>query len=136
MGKYDLSNKMGTILREREKFISLTGIRRAYSSAFSVRSAVIDAELSSKALDALNVVRNLIVHTGGIADSIYVAAAQRIPAAPQLALNEPLTLDGAMARKLIDPVIICGKNLLEAVDAWVSTGDHDDRQSNQSAAGA
>ena len=73
-GTFALHDKWGTILRQSTKFNfqKLSGIRAAYSAAFSRPVDEIDRALSSNDLDAINLVRNLIAHRGGVADQIYV----------------------------------------------------------------
>ena len=109
----------------KQFIISLTAIREAHSVAFSekvrkARTDKIDAALADKSLDALSVIRNLIVHKGGIADSNYVKDAKNAPAAPQLKENEVLHLDGEKCRNLILPVVKLCVCLVEAVDSWLS----------------
>src|SRR5262249_49795084 len=108
-GTFNLSDKMGELLKPRYKFTTLTGIRDAYSAAFNpendrTRVKAIDDALADKSHDALNIVRNCIVHKGGFADWKYVKDAKTIPAAPQVAEGEPIPLDGEIVQRLIDPV--------------------------------
>jgi hypothetical protein len=126
-GSFNLSDKMGDLLAadpKRLKFTSLSGIREAYSLAFSektkkVRTTAIDAALSDRGLDAISLVRNVLVHRAGVADPIYREDAKSVPTAPKLELNEKLVLTADMARDLILPAILCGRKLLMAVDAWL-----------------
>jgi hypothetical protein len=62
---------MGTILRDKFNFTVLDSIRDAYSRAFHKDSKQIEAAISEKSIDALNKVRNLIVHKAGIIDKRY-----------------------------------------------------------------
>jgi hypothetical protein len=125
-GTYNLTEKMGELLlvSGRVKFTSLSGIREAYSLAFSektkrFRPYKIDGILSNKELDALSLVRNLIVHKAGLADEIYINDAKGIPLAPKLSHRELLKLDGELARSLIHPAITSGVELIKAVDIWM-----------------
>jgi hypothetical protein len=123
-GSYDLSHKMGTLLKGRFKFTTLRGIREAYSSAFSenekkARTAGIDNALRDKGLDALNAVRNLIVHKAGIADAEYEQKAKNTPPAPQLKEKDKLELDGNICRRLIDSGVRSSIELVKAVDSWL-----------------
>jgi hypothetical protein len=123
---YDLSKCLGKLLRTRFKFISLKGIRKAYSVAFSEKirarptgTKAIDAALSDKSLDALSVVRNVIVHSGGTADQCYETDCKGVPLAPQLKRGEKLELDGELCVAILDQTMDCCKNLLTAVDDWL-----------------
>jgi hypothetical protein len=123
-GSYDLSGKMGSILKGRFKFTTLKGIREAYSSAFSekqkkARTASIDSALAEKGLDALSAVRNLIVHKAGIADAEYEEKVKNIPIAPQLKARDKLELDGDICRTLIDLCVGSSMKLIGAVDSWL-----------------
>jgi hypothetical protein len=124
-GTYDLSHKMGDVLRRRFKFTTLKGIREAYSVAFSekekhARTHAIDEALADKALDALNLVRNLIVHRAGVADRDYVNSTRGNSVAPQLQPGETLGLDAKELRNLIEPVTARCAELVHAVDRWVT----------------
>ena len=69
--RYDLTDVMGTVLREKFNFTVLDSVRDAYSMAFHKHSKKIEAAIMDKSLDALNKVRNLIVHKAGIVDKRY-----------------------------------------------------------------
>ena len=125
-GKYDLGDKMGSLLAEAKQvqFTSLANIREAYSLAFpekvkNGRSRRIDGALADNSLDALSAVRNLIVHKAAKADAVYVADCKTAPTAPPLKEGESLLLDGALCRCLIDPVVKSGVELIRSVDSWL-----------------
>jgi hypothetical protein len=96
---------MGFLLSSRYDFSKVGEIRMAYSQAFSKDSAKIDAILSRKSIDALNVTRNLIAHCAGKANDIYVARIKDIPSAVRLAKGEQLMVDGEICQgaRRIDP---------------------------------
>jgi len=124
-GDYDLSRRMGDVLKIRFTWSVLAEIRRAYSLAFHEkidRSVVgtIDEALADEALDGLNIVRNLLVHRGGIADARYVKNSKRIGAIPRLEEQQPLRLDGEIVKSLVDPVVACCLKLLATLDGWLS----------------
>jgi hypothetical protein len=124
-GNYNLSNKMGDLLRSRFRFISLRGIRRAYSTAFSERikghdTSAIDSALANKCLDALSLVRNIIVHNAGIATADYCRESNGVPTAIPLKPNEKLELDGENFRAIIDPTVASCKALVSGADTWIS----------------
>lgn len=92
-GTFDLSQSMGTLLRAKLHFTSLSSIRQAYGRTFPPTDPI-DEALASNALDALSVTRNVIVHRGGRADDEYVANAKAIPLAPRVAKGEQIPIHG------------------------------------------
>jgi hypothetical protein len=119
-GTYNLSSKMGSLLRGYFKFTTLTGIREAYARAFKDHPEAIDSALEDKGLGALWLVRNLIVHKTGIVDQGYLDDAKTVPRAPRPALGQSLEIDGQMTRDLIEPVVTCCTNLVMAIDSDLS----------------
>lgn len=118
-GTYDLRHKMGNVLRESFSFIKLSGIRVAYSRAFSERYEKIDAALSNRALDALNAIRNVIVHNAGRIDDEYFDKAKSLPTIPRGAIGEQIAFDGLMVEALAKPVFEISRDLIAAVDSWI-----------------
>lgn len=122
--QYDLSAKMGSILKEdrRVNFVKLEGIREAYARAFFKDSDTIDRALNNPALDALSLVRNVLIHRAGVVDSEYVARSQKFVLAPNAKLGEILNLDGIIVSDLIRGSIMASSDLVIAVDKWI--GQH------------
>lgn len=116
---YNLSNRMGTLLRERVPFTSLKVIREAYSVAFSKRYDAIDSALASPALDALSVVRNVLVHRAGVADEAYRRRSNGLLTIPKANLGEVIGLDGEIVAGLVDPMLESVSALIKAVDQWI-----------------
>lgn len=116
---FNVAQKMGTILRQQCDFSRLSGIRRAYASAFSEDASSIDGVLRDMALDALSAVRNLLVHKAGVIDSEYYRRAKGTKA-PTANVGTQLSLDGEIVVGLIKPVINCGADLIMAVDTWLN----------------
>jgi hypothetical protein len=127
-GDFDLSRKMGFLLRRRWKFTTLSGIRRAYSRTFSERSKrmrpeKIDQLLSSQALDTLKVARNVIVHNAGYADSAYEKDVKHLGKLPKLRAGEEFQTNGEFATEIVLPALECCRHLIGAVDGWVRTAE-------------
>jgi hypothetical protein len=118
---YDLSKCMGTVHKRRYKFDSLTGIRKAFAEAFSKDRAAIDAILADKVLDALALVRNNLVHSGGIVDEEIIRRAGDLPTELHrtITIGTPILLDGELVSQLVGPVLKCGHDLVVAVDDWL-----------------
>jgi hypothetical protein len=117
--KFDLRNKMGTILRSRYEFSRLSTIREAYSAAFDTNTAQVDAALKDDSLDALSVVRNVLVHKAAIIDQEYARRAQGLKSLPKVEIGKLLLLDGEIVVSLIKPALIQASRLLGAVDEWL-----------------
>jgi hypothetical protein len=90
--QFDLRNKMGTALKGQRRFDHLAGIREAYALAFFEMSDEIDEALRDDALDALNTVRNVIVHRSGVVDSQYERRSQHLNV-PKAEIGQGISLD-------------------------------------------
>jgi hypothetical protein len=115
---------MRDILKRRFRFISLRGIRKAYSSALSDKyreAEAIHKALANDSLDSLSVMRNVIVHSAGIADVDYVRDCKGLPLVPQLKAGEQLILEGEGCATLLDQVYTCCQDFIAAVDNWINT---------------
>jgi hypothetical protein len=128
-GKYNLGGMMGTVLRQSGsvKFDTLPKIREAYSRAFMPGPKAVDTALSNRHLDALCIVRNLLVHRSGTADYQYEQECKGIPEAPQLNAGDSLNLDGKAVSGMIEPVIKACTSLLKGVDAFITAERHGQR---------
>ena len=111
---------MGTILKQRYSFATLYGIRTAYSEAFSKNYNNIDEVICSELLDALSVLRNVIVHKSSIADQEYVVRSARISRLPHAVVGEKIAIDGNFVASIIDGTFCLSMSLLEAVDKWIA----------------
>lgn len=118
--QFDVKNKWGTILRRQFEFTKLASAREAYSRAFNYKSGRIDQALGSKSLDALNAVRNVLVHKAGMADAEYIKRCSYVPTLPRTPLNQPILLNGKIIVGLIRPSLEAAKNLMIAVDDWIT----------------
>lgn len=79
--KFNLSELMGTIFLEEKRytFDGLDGIREAYLDAFSIDQGEIEKIVTDKALDAISLIRNNLVHNAGIIDSKYLKRSADLP---------------------------------------------------------
>lgn len=120
---FDLSRQMGTIfVREnRYSFDRLDGIRDAYRDAFSVEGDQVKAIIADKALEVGSLVRNNLVHNGGIIDAVYANRASVLPPEAIGAIGSPILIDGALVAKINGPLIEAGHDLVVAVDNWLSS---------------
>jgi len=117
--QFDLRNKMGSVHRNQRRFDSLTGIREAYRIAFSKNANAIDRVVDYNGLDALNAVRNLIVHRAGIVDREYKKRTSYLKI-PDAELGESILLDGQLTMDMMISVIQASFHLIGAVDKWIA----------------
>lgn len=118
---YDLSGRMGTILKRRFEFSRLRGVRDAYTAAFDVDFEAVDASLSNRDLDALEAVRNVLVHRGGLVDDMFADRVKRIPGLSDFKEGDPLQVDGALVSSMVNSVVGSCIALIKAVDEWLVT---------------
>jgi hypothetical protein len=118
---YNLSTKMGTLLREKRSFDRLEAIRDAYTEAFYTDVARITTLLGEKSVNALAAVRHLIVHRASVVDQRYLDRTKSLPNVPRAAVGKPIVLDGKIVHDLIQPVMQIGIDLIVAVDAWIAS---------------
>ncbi len=116
---FDLRKRMGTLLRRRFKFDTLKGIREAYSRAFRPSDGI-DTFLADDAIDAVNIVRNSLVHAAGIADHEFVRRAKSLPLAPATKAGERIQLTGTNVKSMLAPALIACSNLLSAVEKRIT----------------
>jgi hypothetical protein len=117
--EFKIENRMGTVLRTKQRFDHLVGIREAYGLAFFKNTDDIDAVLKEDVFDALNTIRNLIVHRSGVVDTTYERKSKflKIPSAP---VGSPIFLDGETVVHLMRAVTARSLHLLTSVDAWIT----------------
>lgn len=124
---YDLSGRMGTILRERYNFQILEGIRTAYVQAFDDSHSAIRDAILDPCLTALAATRNVLVHRAGTADRAfmqeYARCANLQSAFPTVELGATITLTGLTVHGLIQPVLMQSVRLIEEINKQQGT-DH------------
>jgi hypothetical protein len=116
---FDISNAMGTLLKETRTFDSLEDIRKNYALAFYTDDAKITEALSGNLLDTLSSVRNLLVHRGGVVDELYLRRTKSLLLAPKSDIGERIKLDGDIVEELSSAMKLLGASLVQAVDEWL-----------------
>jgi hypothetical protein len=117
---YDVSASMGTVLKGKYSFDTLEGIRRAYADAGFEDDQKIKDIMADRALDALALVRNLIVHSGGIIDEQFLRRKADLPPEAIANVGDQMPMDGALVEKLTKPAIQLGWDLIVAIDEWLA----------------
>ena len=117
--EFDIKASMGSVLRTRQRFDHLAGIREAYGLAFHKKSDEIDKWVKHDGIDALNAVRNLLVHRSGVADATY-ARKEKYLKIPRTEIGARILLDGQIVSEFLRMSAVVSANLLLAVDKWVT----------------
>jgi hypothetical protein len=117
--RYNVSEVMGTILRERYRFDTLLESRKAYREAFSVDGGAIQQILANQAIDAANALRQVLVHRAGVVDRLYASRTENLPLAPHVAEGERIALNGEIVFNLLSAIRPLTIELFYAVDDWL-----------------
>jgi hypothetical protein len=122
--KYDFAvkDKMGTILKDRQKLISfrsLEKIQGAYALAFSEKGSAIASILEAPTLRYAAAVRSLVVHKRGIVDGEFRKQTSGIVDVPMVEEGNPFPISGQLCAQLSDACPHAATCLLLAVHAWI-----------------
>jgi hypothetical protein len=120
------ANSRGPLKRENLSYRTISGIRDAYWVAFFRGSSDITRLLRCREIDTLFALRNIIVHTGGIADGIFLSRVKGIPRFASIRDGERLQFDFDLLKNPVRPVLRCGFRLLGIVSKWLS--EHPDAE--------
>lgn len=116
---FNLSCKMGSLLRGDFDFTSVVGIQHAYLRAFHKDSKGIADVLNRYVLRLLNEFRNVLVHRAGFVDDKFRRKAQKLDIFKNIPLNTKLALGGDTVQLIIAPSLKASYDLLEQVDVWL-----------------
>ena len=108
--------------RKELTFRSRHKIRRCYRLVFP-RGAAINSTLSDGSIDALAVMRNIIVHSTGKIDDIFKSDSRDIRKLKRfriLSLGTEVKLDGLVVRSLVAPTVPVAYRLVMAINRWLS----------------
>lgn len=105
----------------KERFTSLSKIREAYSRAVDIDSTDLDAALASDKLDALSLIRNLIVHDAGNVDRDFENRAKYNTTLLKYWQPGGLTVDitGGMTGDIASGALSVAVDAIQAVDIWI-----------------
>jgi len=109
-------------VKKRRPLPSLLRVRDAYAEVFGMGDRYFSTPLSSVDVEALAAVRNVLVHAGGVVDSMFVDKHPLLPPELRLPLGATVSLDGALVYKMTVPVIAVCISLIDAADRWLT--DH------------
>ena len=122
--QFDLSKRMGTVLKDHFRFTVLDGIQSAYLRAFYSDGIEIEKAVKSQSLKALALTRNLLVHKAGVVDSVFLKEGSGIPSLSSFCacgLKHLIFVDGETTRNLVDSAILSSESLIKSVDEWLTT---------------
>ena len=117
---YDISQKMGSILKYKYSFNSLWNIRRAYVDAFTGETERVDLVIMHDTFDELSALRNVIVHNACICDADYLQDQKHIKNIPKAEGGNKVFISGGFAQTLLIINQFYCKSLIQAVDSWIS----------------
>jgi hypothetical protein len=120
-GTFDLSRRMGTLLRMQQGFDTLQKIRAAYSLAFDKNSGSVDAALASRPLDNLSALRNVTVHNAAVADRRYLQRLVSQPELPQADLDQPVPISAEQVAAVVNASAAKAIDLIVSVDEWITS---------------
>lgn len=117
----------GTIIRRSQKFTfdSLKGIVAAYECVFCGPAEKITKSLKFRDLEALEGVRNAVVHCGGIADRRFAIRIKRNReiyerfSLHEIKAGDPLPLEGKIVGNLAETAIRSSISLMKFVQHWI-----------------
>ena len=101
-------------------FSSKDKIRNSYDLGFN--DPAIACHLHRQKIDALALLRNVLVHHGGKVDQIFKSAASHHPSLKELSSlpdGTVIPVTGPMVISVIEPAINSGYGLIAAVDDWI-----------------
>ena len=96
-------------------------IRLSYKNAFRDNGRIKNV-LNEQCVDALALLRNLIVHKGGVVDGMFHRSCEdaHLIAWADLPVPSQFPVSGKTVRSLIDPNAKCACRLIKSVDKWIS----------------
>lgn len=111
--------------QDKFRFDSRREFRKSYTKAFN--DPTIDAVLDNHIIDALALVRNVLVHANGFADERFLSQNENAypvnpvlqKCFPNMVLGAKVLLNGEIVRNLMEPCLIKGSDLAIEVDNWL-----------------
>ena len=133
--KFNLSRHMGDILKERNRVSleSLNSTQKTYAITFlelasANRGGLQESkklttifEQNNKDVGALEAIRNLIAHRGGIVDQKFLDLARKYSMDVRAQVGDALNISGEVVEKYSKAAIDLSIALLQFVDGWLHT---------------
>jgi hypothetical protein len=115
--RFQVQDKMGTILKDNYVFSKHGDIGNAYASAFS--DATVTAAARNDSIKHLAALRHILVHRGGVADVKFTGQVTAHPVLSRFVQGDQITIDGYLASDVISSAISSMFDLIHAVDTWL-----------------
>ena len=115
---FDLRSCLGTILRPKFDFTSVSGMKNAFNAAFKGDKKMEELQdiLSNPVLRELEVSRNLIVHRAGVIDEEYNRQLSK-----DLPIGQPLDLPTSKVSEFAEQSSLAAAAVLILVDEWLNS---------------
>jgi hypothetical protein len=111
---FDLRSGMGSILSQKFKFSTLSGILEAYREVFGANKAV-EGNFDKPGLKYLECLRHLIVHRAGVVDEVFLRRTKTTKV--QLGQRHPVTDQNVS--DWLDDAFAAGEAILTCVEDWL-----------------
>jgi hypothetical protein len=115
---FDLRQHMGDLLSDRFHFDSPSGAREAYSCAFGKDSELL-AHMGIEALSKARLIRNVLVHSAGVADHAFVRGMRKSARWSNVEIGDQVNLQGSTVAAITRITISCSMRLLLGIDGWL-----------------
>lgn len=116
---FNISNNLGTLLREVKNFDSFDNVIKEYKNSFSVDGTGVLTAIEHNCFKILNNTRHIIVHNAAKYDAKYLGKVEKITTAPRGALGEEIQIDAQVVYDILHPVANQITCLIGEVDAWI-----------------
>lgn len=119
---FNISGKMGTIFKEKINFQTLERIKAAYSSSFWKDGETIKNLVAQDSLKALSLLRNIIVHKGGVIDKTFSNESKKLDLLKEIRApgeGKHIFLNGELVHNITEPSTNACLRLIQAVDQWL-----------------
>jgi hypothetical protein len=116
-----LTRHLSKTKRKELGFRSRHKIRQSYRLVFT-RGAAIDSILNDRSIDALAVMRNVLVHSAGKTDDTFKKESRyirKLRSFRALPVGSQVKLDGLFVRSLVAPTVAVADRLVVATNRWL-----------------
>ena len=117
---YDLSNRMGTVLRPKWRFAKREQAKAAYIAVFGKEEPILNKFFDSQDHKWLSGLRNCLVHDGLFAGARFVIRFKKHPTLKSVKEGDPISIDGKLVKDILTAASLLGLDLLKFVDGYLS----------------
>lgn len=117
--KFDISQCLGTLIRERTRFDNFNELKKKYKASFMKIDNSIFEHVDDPSIRTLNSVRNIIVHNAGRFDEAYLSAMENTQGAPNGPINSEMNVDAQIVHALLYPAMASSCSIISLIDKWL-----------------